>query len=708
MNEALATTLNAYERHTLVRCLANASGLLTHGSREADRLANWLVKNLSLLRGEKDLLSELKELLPDQPDERDCCGRSRPAGTLSAAQWEQLKSCLDTCRTATTEVPLDRVGRHLQRLAQSLGLSPEDVSILDLLLRYEVHSVFDDLLGRLTPASYSEPWCDDDANLNINSRAFPMVLGMTRSAFRQRFDARGTLAQSGLIAFTSRHEVRATRRLFRLVTASDESTDVRRLLLSEARAAELEWSDFDHLGQDRDDVAAIMKGALADSATGVNILIHGPPGTGKTAFCSTLAQELDIELFSVGETGEDGTEPEREHRLAELRLSQRLLTEDANSVLLFDEMDDLLAESGRRHFASRRRRRTSDSKVFLNRLLETNPCPILWITNDATSIDPAILRRMMFALEVRHPPSLVRARVWTRQLARHRIEATKEDALALAREFNAAPGVAAGATAAANLGGGDINLVRRSVHSLSRVLGCEISPRQEGCVFDPALVEADMDINALADRLTQSGNLRFSICLQGPPGTGKSAYVRHLAERIGLEALQQRASDLLSMWVGATEKRIARIFRRAADEGAFLIFDEADSLLADRRRARRSWEVSQVNEMLTWMESHPLPFACTTNHGANLDPATLRRFIFKVRLDYMKPASAAAAFRLFFDSEPPVGLDSLTLLTPGDFAVVRRKAEALGQCGDPAALLALLRVECRAKSGRRKRIGFAA
>ena len=93
----------------------------------------------------------------------------------------------------------------------------------------------------------------------------------------------------------------------------------------------------------------------------------------------------------------------------------------------------------------------------------------------------------------------------------------------------------------------------------------------------------------------------------------------------------------------------------ARDTGTFLIFDEADSLLADRRAAERSWEVSQVNEMLTWMESHPLPFACTTNFGEHLDAATLRRFVFKVALDCLSPAQAEAAFRTYFGLAPAGG-----------------------------------------------------
>ena len=157
----------------------------------------------------------------------------------------------------------------------------------------------------------------------------------------------------------------------------------------------------------------------------------------------------------------------------------------------------------------------------------------------------------------------------------------------------------------------------------------------------------------------------FSLCLQGPPGTGKSAFARYLAERLGLEVLQKRASDLLSPWVGETEQQIAAAFAEARDAQAFLIFDEADSLLADRRSAHRSWEVSQVNEMLTWMESHPLPFACTTNFGEHLDPATLRRFVFKVRLDYLAPAQVEEAFRAYFALPPPTASRTLPPSRPG-------------------------------------------
>ena len=106
------------------------------------------------------------------------------------------------------------------------------------------------------------------------------------------------------------------------------------------------------------------------------------------------------------------------------------------------------------------------------------------------------------------------------------------------------------------------------------------------------------------------------------------------------------------------------------------------------------------------MESHPLPFACTTNVGEHLDPATLRRFVFKVRLDYLAPEQVEEAFRAYFALPPPAGLTDLAALTPGDFAVVHRKAWVLAKHGEPEALAAMLRVECEAKPDRPRPIGF--
>ena len=387
---------------------------------------------------------------------------------------------------------------------------------------------------------------------------------------RSRFAEDGPLVRKGLVSIDDDQDVEAIGRLRRFGSPGSEEADVRTLLLGQSPLSELLWSDFDHLGQNREDVARLIRGAAARGARGVNVLVYGPPGTGKTEFCRVLAKRLELDLFGVGEADERGSEPSREERLAELCLAQHLVGEDSGGLLLFDEMEDILSGSTAwSPFGGLlgRSLRGSSSKVFMNRLLEETPTPILWTTNAAEDIEPHILRRMMFALEMRQPPAPVRARIWTRQLSSHGIEATPAEAESLAREFDASPGVAAGATAAASLAGGDFDLVRSGVRSLSRVLGRERPERQATTRFDPRLLEADIDLGALADRLADRRERRFSICLHGAPGTGKSAYARYLAERLDLEVKQMRASDLLGMYVGQSEKNIARAFAEARDRG---------------------------------------------------------------------------------------------------------------------------------------------
>ena len=683
--------LSAYIRHLIFTYLDNIVRRVNRRQPQAASLVEWVAENIGLLELDADALDLPSDLRSDSPP--------------SERVWKRLRRVVGAERKAGLGRSSDRAAGRLVDLGEMIGLSREDIAILEIILRYETHPVVEDLMDDV----FSGRRHRLGRAMNVRNPSLPTLLDMSANTLRHRFAPAAPLIRSGLVQVEDDQDVSCVSRLHRLVSEVDDHADVRELLLGDTRESDLEWSDFDHLGQSRDDVERLLRGALERGARGVNILVHGPPGTGKTEFCQVLAHRIGVDLFSVGEADESGDEPSRRERLGELRLAQSLLGEDQGAVLLFDEMEDLLSDGGFGMFFGglfEPRRQGGASKVFMNRLLEESPAPTLWTTNIARRINPAILRRMMFALEMRQPPPRIRTRIWSRQLARHGIEATLDDAEALAHEFDATPGVAAGATAAADLADGDFDTVRRGIRSLSRVLGCERPKTEPAVRFDAELVEADLDVETLAARLEAGGQRRFSICLQGPPGSGKSAYVRHLADRIGLEVMHKRTSDLLDMWVGGTERNIADAFAEARDNEAFLVFDEADSLLADRRGAERNWEVSQVNEMLTWMESHPLPFACTTNVGENLDSAALRRFVFKVTLGYLKPEAAASAFRAFFGLEPPMVLTALTVLTPGDFEVVRRKAGVLGQTNDAAALTTMLHAECLAKPGRATAIGF--
>ena len=681
-----------YERGIVLSYIARALRHLSGKGRRGKEFRRWLDEHSDWLPVEEFNGSTQSAA---SGDERCVC------------DWDALQTLVGRNCHATGASRPDRLGRHIQFLGQAMELGSHDVALLEAALRYDTQPVVEELFGEFGKA-FGESW----NVLNCRSRTLACLLGITRGQLEECLSEGGPLVRTGLVTLDDDGDFTALRRLRRMAFASagrPDPKDVRRLLLGANVTSELDWRDFEHLGEAREDVARLLRGAIDGGERGVNVLLYGPPGTGKTEFCRTLAEHVGAELFGVGEADDHGREPSRHERLAELRLAQSLLAGDSTGVLLVDEMEDLLrgtsvtwvSRSG-----ARREERGGYSKVFMHRLLEGTPVPTLWTTNQAGSMDPALLRRMMFVLEVRQPPARIRARIWSRQLERRGIEATSAEALALAREFDASPGVATGAVAAAAISDGDVELVRRGVRSLSRLLRQD-RPIVETGPVDPDLLEADIDLADLAERLMRRGERHFSICLQGPPGTGKSAYARHLASCLGLDVVQKRASDLFGMFVGETEENIARAFADARADEAFLIFDEADSFLADRRGAQRSWEISQVNEMLTWMEAHPLPFACTTNYGDRLDPAVLRRFTFKVTLGYLGTHAARELFRRYFEAEAPPRIDRLTVLAPGDFPVVRRKAEVLGNLDDRDALLEMLREECSAKPDQPAPIGFA-
>jgi transitional endoplasmic reticulum ATPase len=152
-----------------------------------------------------------------------------------------------------------------------------------------------------------------------------------------------------------------------------------------------------------------------------------------------------------------------------------------------------------------------------------------------------------------------------------------------------------------------------SIFKTSRSVAAVCLARQQGRVIQRLAAIGflfdcnNLDFVAVHHQVARSPARALSFCLSGPPGAGKSAYARHLAERLDLDVLEKRFSDLSSMWLGESEKTIAAAFEEASDLRAFLIIDEADSLLRDRLAAQHSWEITQVNEMLTQMERHPLP-----------------------------------------------------------------------------------------------------
>lgn len=355
-------------------------------------------------------------------------------------------------------------------------------------------------------------------------------------------------------------------------------------------------------------------------------------------------------------------------------------------VIVVDEADDVLMLSERK----------GSSKQWINRLVENPQVATIWIVNQRSCLDPAILRRMTLAIGFERPHFSVRERVVKRSAEAASVTLSTAELRDIA-SLKAPPAVVASGMKAAQLTSGGVEVAKTAIHSVMRVLGQSCAPEGPGStVYDPQLSRADTDLARLAEQLANSPDRGWSLLLSGPSGTGKSAFARHLAEVMGLEVEERRCSDLMSPYVGETEQNIAEAFARAAERGAMLLIDEADSFLYRREAGQRSWEVSQVNEMLVQLEHLRAPFVATTNLADKLDSATQRRFTMHATFKPMTATQACKLFEVHFGMNWPSEWPQHEGQTPGDFAVVAHRARLLSE-RNPAVLLRWLRDEIEAR-----------
>jgi transitional endoplasmic reticulum ATPase len=617
---------------------------------------------------------------------------------LPARSWRLVSRAMKGAARASES---DAVADNLEAFVSSVGLDPIEADLFRFVFHTDRDTIFDSLCSAIVR----------DQQLDCLSLS-SVVLGQPASVLWSRL-TRGPLRNLNLINVGGKDCDKFTYFVpYRIVDAllppSNGVADVESRLIGPRLATTLDAEDYAHMARECDFAVRLLRGALRTRRGGINILIHGAPGTGKTEFCKMVASGAGGALFAVGEADEYGEEPSRGDRLDALRLAERLASRRDDAVLLFDEMDDLL-QGGDNAYVGGSWARRAGSKLYLNRLLETNRAPILWTVNAIDEFGPALLRRMSFAFEMRPLPQPARARLWERQARQNGMTLADPQAAVLAQHYKVAPSFIAAAVQAVAVAGGAPTELEFVVRTNCRPgLWADADGRAGAGRFEPALTNADSDLNSLERALARRDAPRdVSLCFYGPPGTGKSAFARHLAAAIGMDPLLKRGSDLLSKWIGETEQRIAAAFAEARHDGRFLIIDEAEAFLWSRAGANRSWEVSMVNELLTAMEQHTLPFACTTNHLDSIDPAALRRFSFKVKFDFMTQDQARKAYKRFFGRSAPSALGELTALTPGDLAVVAKKLWVLdgGACDD-ATILQMLEQEVAVKNLPARRIGF--
>lgn len=600
--------------------------------------------------------------------------------------------------------------RNIGKLAGLLGLNPIDCRILEFAVLLNSERLLNDASDFLREMTSAKVYC-----------TLSVILDLPEPEIRDALSARGLLAQCGLVSVErcgagylfTKLDLLSVGFADQMLSGDADPVGLLRGTVTPSGAAQLHLAHYDHIRSSLDILVPYLRHTTQSGRRGVNILLHGTPGTGKTQLVRTLAAELGCELFEVASENFEGDPLNGERRLRAFRAAQCFFAR-SRTLIAFDEVEDVFNDGNQ---IAGQKSTAQKCKAWINRMLEDNPVPTMWLSNSLTGLDPAFIRRFDMVVELPVPPKAQRERILQEQCgdllgSAHIARIAEAEALAPAVVARASGVVRSIRDELGPEGGASAfeHLICNTLEAQGHRPLLPNDPNRLPEVYDPAFIHADTDLAGIAAGLAKSRAGR--ICLYGPPGTGKTAYGRWLAGQLGMRLMVKRASDLMSMWVGGNEKNIARAFRQAAQDEALLLIDEVDGFLRDRRQASEEWEQRLVNEMLTQMESFPGIFIASTNLMEGLDQAALRRFDLKTKFDFMRPEQAWALFCRYctmLDLETPQALKPRVMrqsrLTPGDFAAVMRQ-HRFRPIDSPASLITALEAECAIKEGASTGIGF--
>ena len=489
-----------------------------------------------------------------------------------------------------------------------------------------------------------------------------------------------------------------------------------------ATKSTLALNDFTYVLDDTLVLVSLLRNAVERREPGVNVLLYGPPGTGKTELARVVAQAAGLDLFEVEYADRDGNSLSGRDRYRSLQIAQVFLKGSVQAALLFDEVEDVFPpiSSEAAQLMARAEQVAApgtasvSGKAWVNQILESNSVPTLWVTNRIEQIDPAFRRRFAYHLELKSPPPGAREDLVRKTLEGVRVsdafvaKLTERKGLTPAQIRTAVRFAGLVTPAAAAPDTTFENLIDRQLKNADLALGNNASdPAQRPCAttysLDMLNVESRFEIPRIVQALQARGH--GTLCFYGAPGTGKTALAEHIAKSLDKPLIVKQASDLMSKYIGETEQKMAAMFKEAEAEKAVLLLDEADSFLQDRRGAQRTYEVTEVNEMLQGMERFRGIFVCTTNLLDRIDQAALRRFTFKIQFkpllrsqrETMFAVEALGGNAALLTEALNSRLAKLDQLCPGDFAAVKRQGEILDTDLSPDEFMDQLEAEHRIK-----------
>ena len=665
-------------RHRRRKTTNNNNIYIDNASKEIVEL--WILRILLPLNGHRDFINPMRgfsedsiayflglDKFIDEYDEKD-----------KKEIFQMMRNRLQELESSTSQKFPKILKYNIKKVMKLIDLNKVERDILIFTIYLKYYDLMDGATRTL-----------NDLSTDRVVSTLSVLLDHKSSKVKAALSPQGKLAQSGLVtvdrdgsnSLLHKMDILSNDFADRMMNLDGDIEDMIRDSIRKCTPAKLSISDFDHLKSDMKLLIPYLEHAIQEHQVGVNILFYGKPGTGKTELTKALAKELGSSIYEVSYADEDDEPISGDKRLKAYKVAQSFFSNN-NVLLMFDEIEDVVNDN---QFQSFFMPQKQSNKGWMNRILETNKIPTIWITNDIHSMDPAMIRRFDMSIEIPIPPKSKRKEIIQKDCADLLSEKSIDK---IAQHEAIAPALVSRAVKVVNSIAEDSDDKDQAFENiLNNTLKAQGYPKIQKSTTDslpesynPSYINTDTNLKELAKGIKKHPNAR--ICLYGVPGTGKSAFGKWIAEYIDKPFVLKKGSDLISMWVGGTEKNIASAFREAKEEGAVLVFDEVDSFLQDRRNAKNSWEVTQVNEMLVQMENFNGIFIATTNLMSGLDQASLRRFDMKLEFGYLKPKQA---WKLFSDECRVLEINvdnkdrlknkmrSLNQLAPGDFAAVRRQ-----------------------------------
>lgn len=470
---------------------------------------------------------------------------------------------------------------------------------------------------------------------------------------------------------------------------------------------------------------------LLKNESSTNLLLYGAPGAGKTEYARALVKQSGLTPYIFKnelEVNDENYNPEK-HALSRLNCLLSLSKKD--SVIIVDEAESLLSTRMYFYEIFSSSGAGYGKKGTVNTMLENSVNKVIWILNYTEPLDESTLRRFTYSIRFKEMSKTMLRNIADSKLNKLNMSDNLHSKLVeLCGKYHVTG--ASVDNMVKTVQGMDLSskgeeLVVSDVQKVleansSLLFGKKKMREKVKDSYDLSILNTSTPAEDIVNMVMNAQNFAdkngseesgIRMLFYGLSGTGKTELARYIAEKLNKKICLKRASDIISKWVGESERNIANAFAEAEASGDVLLFDEADSFFQDRANARASWEITQVNEFLTQMEEFSGILICTTNLRTIMDSAMQRRFHILTEFKPLEKSGIEKLLKKFFPAykfefSQIERLSRYDSVTPGDFGVLTEKIRFMtpSQISSEMIIDELCKIQDEKERCNSKKIGF--